>query len=80
MPKSICEELGWKIGDKIEVALAHNGMGVELRAPKNRFSRTKVLTIDELFDGYEGGYEVPADLPSSGLEIDWGEPVGSELW
>ena len=29
-------------------------------------------TIEELFEGYEGDY-VPT-------EIDWGEPVGNEVW
>ncbi|MFI3173986.1 MAG: hypothetical protein R3Y53_02140 [Bacillota bacterium] len=29
-------------------------------------------TIEELFEGYEGEYESP--------EIDWGKPVGDEVW
>ena len=29
-------------------------------------------TIDELFEGYEGNYEP--------IEIDWGKPVGDEVW
>lgn len=36
-------------------------------------------TIDEVFEGYEGGdYEPPADYPCRGAEIDWGERVGAE--
>lgn len=31
-----------------------------------------VKTMEELFDGYDGDYKSE--------EIDWGEPVGDEVW
>lgn len=39
--------------------------------PKDRADK-KHKTIDELFEGYEGDYKPE--------EIDWGEPVGKEIF
>ena len=33
---------------------------------------TKRKNIKELFEGYDGNYETK--------EVDWGEPVGKEVW
>ena len=38
------------------------------------------VDLDELFEGWTGTYEPPEDWPCVGDEIDWGEPVGKEIW
>ena len=39
---------------------------------KPRGKNTKHKTIEELFAGFQGQYEP--------IEIDWGKPVGKEIW
>lgn len=79
LPKSLCEKLGWVIGERIEIHPGANRT-VILSAPQRHFERTRCYTIEELFETFDGTYEPPADLTPIGAEADWGEPAGAEVW
>ena len=39
------------------------------------------MSAAEVFGDWDGEYEFPEDLPRGvGDEVDWGEPVGGEMW
>lgn len=70
LPKHVLEAAGIEVstGDPIEV---------ELSVEENRITITKAVSrsrrgIAELFSGYDGKYEV--------VDVDWGSPVGKEIW
>ena len=64
LPKILLDALGWVNGEALEVEQAPDS--VILRKANKR------KTIAELFANYEGDY--------SPEEVDWGEPVGCEVW
>lgn len=64
LPKILLETLNWDDNENVIVTTADNKIIIE-RAEKRK-------DIKELFAGYNGEY-VPE-------EIDWGEPVGREIW
>ena len=66
LPKHLLEMLKWSDNEKITVIAQDDHIVIEKAEPKVR------KTIMELFDGYDEGY-----APE---EIDWGEPVGREVW
>lgn len=80
--KELCSLLGIGIGAEaeIEVDTAKSQVVLTFAQPKRKHHRTRKVTIEELFEGYEGTYAPPADWPTVGNEIDWGEPVGKEVW
>ena len=71
IPKHVCEEVGISVGDRVELAVDETG-ALMIRPETTHFKRRKVVSMDDLFKNYSGDYK-----PS---EIDWGEPVGKELW
>lgn len=81
VPKSICDAIGADVGDSYEIeAIPHGGFRA---MPAKRFHRSRKLTAAEVFEGWDGEYELPDELkgPNSvGNEADWGEPRGNELW
>ena len=64
LPKNLLNELKWKNGDKLSLTIKNNKIVIE--------PQQKHKTIKELFKDYEGDYVKE--------EIDWGEPVGKEIW
>lgn len=47
----------------------------------HRFHRTKRLASEEVFSNWDGAYDPPPEeRPVLGSEINWGEPVGKEMW
>ena len=78
IPKSICEKYGLSVGDKL--VIEQGVSGIELKPQKRTYQRTHAIDLDELFDGWTGTYEPPSDWPLIGNEIDWGAPVGEEVW
>ena len=78
IPKSVCDEVGVRVED--DFTLTVEGGAIVLRPTRQEHCRTRTVTIGELFAGWEGEYEPPADWPCVGNEIDWGEPVGNEVW
>lgn len=78
IPKRLCENLGIKPGDKLDITATEES--ITIVPVRERARRTRFVTIEELFEGYDGAYEPPSDWPTEGNEIDWGEPVGGEDW
>jgi antitoxin MazE len=66
IPKVFLEELGIKEKEKLEIKISPETQSLIISKPKER------KTLEELFEGYEGEYEP--------IDIDWGEPVGREIW
>lgn len=77
IPKALCNALGLKIGDKLE--LEEDEGVVTLRPKEKRFMRTEKKSASELFGSYAEAYEAPRDWARSGNEADWGKSVGVEL-
>lgn len=69
IPMRFYEHLDIKPGDELDVMATEEK--IEIVPIRNRAHRTKFLTIEELFEGYEGTCQPPTD---------WGEPIGRELW
>ena len=65
LPTTLLEALNWSLGEKINIVRQDNRLIIEPLAPSP-------TTIQELFAGYDGEYEPQ--------EIDWGCPVGREVW
>ena len=82
VPKEVCDMLGIHLGAKADVSVdaSCSRMTLTFEKPERTFRRTRNVTIEELFENYEGGYEPPADWPATGNEVDWGQPVGKEVW
>ncbi len=69
IPKSILDLLQWDNNEKVEITTN----GTELIIKKEPQHHRK--TLEEMFQGYseaKSNYVVE--------EIDWGEPVGDEVW
>ena len=77
IPKAICEELGLTVGDRLSLVVLNGG--IQMR-PTSVRGRTRKVSATELFDGWQGSYQPPADWPADGNEMDWGNLVGSEVW
>lgn len=71
IPKTVCSQMGIHIGDELLVTLQDDGSLV-IRPSHESFHRTRRTTIGELFEGYAGDYRPH--------ELEWGEPVGKEVW
>ena len=82
VPKEACELLGISLGSKAKMSVdtTSSSLLLTFEQPERKFHRTRKLTAAELFKGYKGVYEPPADWPTIGNEIDWGDPVGNEVW
>jgi len=65
LPKPMLEQLGLKEGSKVDVAIEDGRLVIE---PLRR----KRLTMAELLEGIS-----PDDRPEL---LDWGPPVGREVW
>jgi len=66
LPKQLLRELNWKVDDQLILSRQEDKLVIEPAHPRKR------KTIKELFEGYTGTYHPQ--------EVDWGEPVGNELW
>lgn len=66
IPKNLLDFLKWNENDKLELSTENN----ELKIKKIEVKKRK--NIKELFEGYEGAYKTET--------IEWGEPVGKEIW
>lgn len=64
IPKYILDSVNWKENEQVVLNAEEGKLIIE------KCHRRK--SIEELFDGYDGEYK-PVD-------IDWGKPVGKEIW
>ena len=82
VPKEVCELLGIGPGAQasMSVDVANSTLTLRFERPQRSFQRTRNVSIEELFEGYDGPYEPPSDWPTVASEVDWGNSVGKELW
>ena len=69
LPKALLEEAGITLGAEVEVTT--DGQTISVR-PARRSRRPGKYTLDDII----------ADMPDDpeGGELDWGPPVGKEVW
>jgi len=65
LPKILLDDLNMSEGNEVEILKQDNVIVIKHATQKRK-------TIQELFAGYNDDY-----TPE---EIDWGEPVGGEIW
>ena len=65
IPKFLLDEVNWNGNEQLIVIADKDRLIIEKAKPKRK-------TISELFADFEGEY-VP-------VEMDWGQPVGEEVW
>ena len=66
LPKYILEAINWHEDEKLDIKTENGKIVIEKTAHRER------KNIKELFASFDGEYK-PTD-------IDWGEPVGKEIW
>lgn len=71
IPKDLCRKIGIAVGDQLSISVNQDG-SLRVTPAKPTYRRRRNLTIEELFDGYDGAYQPQ--------EMDWGHPVGEEAW
>lgn len=64
IPKLLLESLHWSEDEELTISTENDKL-VLTKASKRK-------NIKELFENFEGNYEP--------VEIDWGKPVGEEVW
>ncbi|MEG1840813.1 MAG: AbrB/MazE/SpoVT family DNA-binding domain-containing protein [Gordonibacter sp.] len=78
IPRSICENMGISIGDRLDIKATEEGITLKPQCRTHR--RARKLTAEEVFAGWQGEYVAPSDWPQLGREIDWGASAGKEIW
>jgi len=68
LPKNILEELLLGENDKVEITEENDSIIIRKAVRKRRAKKS----LEELFANYDGDYQCE--------EIDWGPPVGNEVW
>lgn len=66
IPKAFLEAVGLAENDCVELERVDNSIVIRKAIP------SKTVTLDEIFAGYSESYVAE--------ELDWGEPVGREVW
>ncbi len=66
IPKAFLEALGMMENDVVELNRVNDNLVI------TKVKEKKELTIDDIFQGYDGEYTPEA--------FDWGLPVGREVW
>ena len=67
IPKSLLESLKWNNGEKIKISAKGNRLILE------QIPKSKRKTLEELLENFDSENYQP-------YEVDWGKPVGRELW
>lgn len=65
IPKALLDDVKWKENEQIIIVVDNGKLVIEKAKGKRK-------NIKELFENYKGEYEP--------VKIDWGEPVGNEIW
>ena len=65
VPKALLEQLGLSEGSRVDIKVEDGRLIMEPHRPRRR-------TLDEVLKGFG-----PDDKPG---EVDWGKPVGKEVW
>ena len=69
LPKALLDEIGLEVGAEVEVVAEDRTITIR---PRNPGRRPGKYTIDDLVRG------TPKDFQPG--EVDWGPPVGEEVW
>ena len=72
LPASIIENIKIKESEVVQVFEEYGRIVIQKSDMTTLAGDTTRPTISELFEGYEDEYE--------SLQIDWGTPVGKEIW
>lgn len=64
LPRALLDSVNWSVNEKISLE-AQDGKLILARVQEKK-------SIEELFEGFEGEYKAE--------ELDWGAPVGEEVW
>ncbi|MCL2170566.1 MAG: hypothetical protein FWB71_00320 [Defluviitaleaceae bacterium] len=72
LPANIVERMRMDDNEMLHIYEDNGRIIIQKPALPNIDNPPNHKTIEELFEGYEGEYEP--------IEIDWGEPVGKEIW
>lgn len=64
LPRALLDSVHWSVNEKISLE-AQDGKLILARVQEKK-------GIEELFEGFEGEYKAE--------ELDWGAPVGEEVW
>jgi antitoxin MazE len=71
LPQTVLDAARIKRGDSVELIPCDGNIVIKRTAAGNRAAHVH-KTIQERFAGYTGDYKAE--------EIDWGKPVGDEIW
>jgi len=71
-PASIIENVEIKESEVVQVFEEYGRIIIQKTDMTTLANDTTRTTISELFEGYDGEYEP--------IQIDWGAPVGKEIW
>lgn len=66
IPKAFLEALGMSENDVVELDRVNDNIVIK------KVKQENVLTLDDIFKGYDGKNETE--------EFDWGSPIGKEVW
>ncbi len=66
IPKILLDTVKWNENEQIVILVEDDKLIIEKAKNKKR------KNIKELFENYEGEYEP--------VQVDWGNPVGEEIW
>ena len=64
IPKSILDKLHWFTNEAVEVVMENDQIIIKQKEPRKN--------IEDLFANFDGEYKP--------IDIDWGKPVGKEIW
>jgi len=64
IPKSMLDKLHWLANEAVEVVMENDGIIIKQKEPRKN--------IEDLFVNFDGEYKP--------IDIDWGKPVGKEIW
>lgn len=65
LPKVLLDTVHWSENEEIEITASGDEIVIKKAAPHRK-------TIEELFESYDEEYEH--------IDMDWGNPVGNEIW
>lgn len=66
LSKSLLDSIKWQENEEINIKTENNKIIIE------KVIKAQKKNIKELFENYDGNY-----IPT---KIDWGKPVGKEIW
>lgn len=66
LPRNIVDSLGWREGDSLECIQKDGAISIK------KMHKVEIKPLNEIIDSFHTAQEIS--------DIDWGKPVGQELW